>query len=265
MNTNRLFTFGCSFTQYKWPSWADIIGLNFNEFYNFGQPGSGMFFMLYQFTFGNEYFKFNQDDTLIFMLSDDARVDIVKNKKWLTTGLVFNSKNILGNTFFEHYSEIHAVESTYVYVYLLKEMLDKIGCKYEITYAFPPFFKNTNDLFDDFVKEIWNKTHKLTNTNIESLTSFLQKVNDSSYDLVNDFNKKKYKDGHPTISTNLEYVKTYLSKYYDSKYDSIVMDWESFNIQDKNDNDVENHFKNIVLKNKVMFVNGNIQKDFHLN
>lgn len=265
MNQTRLFTFGCSFTQYKWPSWADMIGLNFEKFYNFGQPGSGIFFMLYQFVFGNEYFKFNKNDTLIFMLSDEARVDIIKNQEWLTTGLVFNSKEIFGERFFNHYSEIHAVESSYIYVYLLKEMLDKIGCKYEIIYAFPPFFENTMDLFDKSIKNIWNKKDNLTSNNIESLTNFSQKVNDNSYSLVNDLTKETYQDGHCTISTHLEYVKKNLSKYYDKKYDSVVMEWESFNIDGKNDNIVEDNFKNIILKNKVMFINGNIKNDFHLN
>ena len=265
MNKNRLFTFGCSFTQYKWPSWANIIGLNFEKFYNFGQPGSGMFFMIYQFVFGNEYFKFNKNDTLIFMLSDEARVDIIKNKEWLTTGLVFNSKEIFGDKFFNHYSETHAVESSYIYVYLLKEMLDNIGCNYEIIYAFPPFFENTISLFDKSIKNIWNKKHKLTNSNIESLTTFSQKINDNSYNLINDITKEKYKDGHSTILTHLKYVKTYLSEYYDTKHDSIVMDWDNFGIENKNDNIVEDKFKNIVLKNKVMFVNGNIKNDFHLN
>ena len=36
----RLFTFGCSFTQWKWPTWADYIGINFDEYYNAGQAGS---------------------------------------------------------------------------------------------------------------------------------------------------------------------------------------------------------------------------------
>ena len=37
----RLFTFGCSFTKYTWPTWADLLGLEFDEFENWGVSGGG--------------------------------------------------------------------------------------------------------------------------------------------------------------------------------------------------------------------------------
>lgn len=260
MEKNRLFTFGCSHTQYIWPSWANILGLSFKEFYNFGLPGSGTFFMLYQFTFAHEHFKFNENDTLLFMLSDEARIDVVKNKKWLSEGLAFNSIDVFGNKFFEHYSEIHAVESSYVNVYLLKQMLDKIGCKYEIFYAFEPFFKNKPDLFDYTTIDIWNKTFDLTNKKIKPLTEFGEFIQNNSYYLLDTISKKKYIDGHFTISTHLEYVKKYFLDYHDIKYDSTVNEWETMALNSKTYDDIENKFKNIVLKNKVIFVNGVMDK-----
>jgi len=38
---SRLFTFGCSFTNYSWPTWADFLGLEFDYFENWGVPGIG--------------------------------------------------------------------------------------------------------------------------------------------------------------------------------------------------------------------------------
>ena len=44
-NKKRLFTFGCSFTQYNWPTWADILGRSLHqegwEFHNIGRAGTG--------------------------------------------------------------------------------------------------------------------------------------------------------------------------------------------------------------------------------
>jgi hypothetical protein len=37
----RLFTFGCSYTQWLWPTWADILGTGFDEFQNWGLRGAG--------------------------------------------------------------------------------------------------------------------------------------------------------------------------------------------------------------------------------
>jgi hypothetical protein len=36
----RLFTFGCSFTNYAWPTWADIVGQDYDYYENWGYRGS---------------------------------------------------------------------------------------------------------------------------------------------------------------------------------------------------------------------------------
>lgn len=37
----RFFAFGCSYTSYHWPTWADYVGMSpeFDEAYNFGMAG----------------------------------------------------------------------------------------------------------------------------------------------------------------------------------------------------------------------------------
>lgn len=37
---SRYFAFGCSFVNYQWPTIADYIGVNFDQYYNLGLPGS---------------------------------------------------------------------------------------------------------------------------------------------------------------------------------------------------------------------------------
>lgn len=255
MEKNRLFTFGCSHTQYKWPTWADIIGLSFDEYYNFGRPGTGIFYMLYQFTFANEHFNFNEDDTLIFMLSNEARLDIVKEDSWLSEGFVFNSMDVFGKQFFNHYSLFHAVESSYIYVYFLKEVLDKIGCKYELIYAFPPIFENNEEDTNKNLLNVWNKKYNLTNKNIISLSEYSEEVKDHSYILLNEKNKK-IQDGHFKISTHLNYVKKYLSKYYDTKNNDLVDSWIKTMENIKSYLEVDDVFNLLVTKNSLQFVNG---------
>ena len=38
---SRLFTFGCSFTMYAWPTYADFLGYSFDEYENWAFPGLG--------------------------------------------------------------------------------------------------------------------------------------------------------------------------------------------------------------------------------
>ena len=38
----RLFTFGCSFTSYHWPTWANILAYDYDiPLYNYGLNGAG--------------------------------------------------------------------------------------------------------------------------------------------------------------------------------------------------------------------------------
>ena len=40
----RLITFGCSHTNHRYPTWANILGLNFDKLLNFGRGGSGQLY-----------------------------------------------------------------------------------------------------------------------------------------------------------------------------------------------------------------------------
>jgi hypothetical protein len=76
-NTKRLFTFGCSFTKYNYPTWADITALYVapKEYYNFGRQGAGNMYITNMISQADEYFNFQSDDLVIVMWSDLNRED----------------------------------------------------------------------------------------------------------------------------------------------------------------------------------------------
>jgi len=43
---SRLFTFGCSYTNYRWSTWADCLAPEFDYFENWGQSGGGNHYIL---------------------------------------------------------------------------------------------------------------------------------------------------------------------------------------------------------------------------
>ena len=49
----RFFAFGCSFTNYYWPTWADIIGQDSNFYENWAQPGAGNHFIFNSIMFSS--------------------------------------------------------------------------------------------------------------------------------------------------------------------------------------------------------------------
>jgi hypothetical protein len=78
----RFFAFGCSFTNYKWPTWADIIGHDIPVYENWGEPGAGNHFIFNSFIEANTRYTFTKDDLVIIMWSFSEREDRYLKNKW---------------------------------------------------------------------------------------------------------------------------------------------------------------------------------------
>lgn len=89
---NRLFTFGCSFTQYFWPTWADILGQEFEHFENWGKLGGGNQFIFNSLIECMVRNKLNKDDTVIIMWTNVTREDRYINYSWETHGNVYTTQ-----------------------------------------------------------------------------------------------------------------------------------------------------------------------------
>ena len=73
---SRLFTFGCSFTHWAWPTWADIIAHDLAiPYYNWGMPGMGNIAMQNRLTECDLRNNFNKDDIILVVWSTWSRED----------------------------------------------------------------------------------------------------------------------------------------------------------------------------------------------
>jgi hypothetical protein len=88
----RIFAFGCSFTAYGWPTWADIIAVEAKtEYYNYGVSGLGNLGIMARIAEANARYKFNEDDLVMVMWSTYSREDRWINGGWYAMGNVWNS------------------------------------------------------------------------------------------------------------------------------------------------------------------------------
>jgi hypothetical protein len=90
----RIFAFGCSFTGYIYPTWADIIYKSMSpdvEFYNFGKSGGGNVFIANRITEANRKYKFTETDLVVVMWSTHARIDFYRTDDggWKTPGNIY--------------------------------------------------------------------------------------------------------------------------------------------------------------------------------
>lgn len=89
----RVFAFGCSFTEYKYPTWADIMNIHVkpNEFYNLGRCGGGNTFISNRITEANRLFKFCETDLVMVMWTTFCREDrFLPEIGWSTPGNIYS-------------------------------------------------------------------------------------------------------------------------------------------------------------------------------
>lgn len=90
----RLYTFGCSYTQYHWPSWADIIARDLGCYYeNWGKLGIGNVAIQHKLLECDLKNRFTEDDLVLVAWSGWSREDRYLGK-WIPRG------NALSNPFF---------------------------------------------------------------------------------------------------------------------------------------------------------------------
>lgn len=197
MNTKgRLFTFGCSLTRYHYPTWADILGQQWNFFENWGEPGSGNHAIFNAIVECDARNRFNHDDTVIVLWSALARLDVYQKFKWKHTNNLFIDDD--DNVCCPDGYEIHS----YAYFSAIENFLKHRKCHY-VPMTWTKYFP------DSKVGKIYRDT--LRNIKFVKI----------------EFNKKKYKK---KISSDQ------FEKYFLDLYNTLQgKDWPSLdNIKNRN-------------------------------
>ena len=140
----RLFTFGCSYTEYHWPSWADLIGTEFDYFENWGVRGIGNRGIAERISECHMTHNFTKDDTIIVQWSTHLRFDWYKEVPgpdhreagWKTCGSIFayyNSKIFDKKWIDLFFSEPAYMMHTFNHIGLVQGLLESTGCTWYMT------------------------------------------------------------------------------------------------------------------------------------
>jgi len=102
----RFFAFGCSFTSYHWPTWADVLASEMPnaEFYNFGHCGGGNSMISNRIAEANCRYKFTDTDLVVPMWTTFCREDRYRTGQWMSTGNMF-SQNEFDEEFVRKYCD----------------------------------------------------------------------------------------------------------------------------------------------------------------
>jgi hypothetical protein len=101
----RVFTFGCSFTRFDWPTWANIVAHDLQaEFYNYGREGAGNLYISNHVMQADGAFGFNQDDLIMICWSGVNREDRWCKHGWITPGNAFHNMVLFGEQWIKEYA-----------------------------------------------------------------------------------------------------------------------------------------------------------------
>lgn len=102
----RLFVFGCSFTNYFWPTWADILRSEMPHatFYNYGVSGAGNMYIAISIIEIAEKFEFNETDLIVPMWTTYFREDRYVKDKWIVPGNIFTQSHVYNEDFVKKFA-----------------------------------------------------------------------------------------------------------------------------------------------------------------
>lgn len=262
----RFFAFGCSFTNYIWPTWADIIGQDIEVYQNWGLPGAGNHYIFNSIMECDTRHHFNQHDLVIVMWSAIEREDRYSNNKWLTAVSIDDKKELYGNQWVKHYGEDYrgslvrdmafvkssqelltlrncdwANFSMYSICKIDEKKIIKDGYSYEkdLDTFVQRYLKLNRDLCDgkDF-SEVYAADPDILTLYKDVYSNIKYSVLDvvrNGYYLIKE-NKVNFGDGHPTPMEHLAYLNKVLPNNLSAKSIQFVHHWDSMVHQIKKPN-----------------------------
>lgn len=224
---NRFFAFGCSFTNYFFPTWADYIGYGVNEYYNLGCPGLSNTTMAMRFVEADCHYKFDHNDLVIVALSGIGRYNFLVETPQNTTALWAggdlekdaNDSWILNNPKLKPYYKIISfmrdsfwkrkwgIYYTWLAVNTMKRILISNNIPHKIFAALDMSFYKDKELLglNDQEVQMMNEIYNSLDVKL-SLQEFSEKC------MVNPFN-----DSHPFVDNHFNFCREFLNEHLDDK------------------------------------------------
>lgn len=195
---NRFFAFGCSFTSYYWPTWADIIGQEFgNKFYNLAMSGAGNELMFHKLTEAHARYNITTDDLVIICWTNFSREDRYLNGKWKSVGNI-STQTLYPSDWVRKWFDFRgALLKTSSVIAGATHLLDTTGCEYMFTSMVPMnHFDQYDTVFaDDEYADIFNVYQSYYKKINISMTEYLYGVD--TYENPKPIHIKLRDDAHP--------------------------------------------------------------------
>lgn len=199
--TNRLIASGCSYTDYYWTTWADVIGPEYSEYHQVGMGGADNAFVARSvvntarpgdtvIVMWSSYDRFSRYSDQVIPLPKDP------NNHWEHVG----SAVLWDKVFFvNYYHRVERFHTTMDYVQLVELHSKSVGYDVYHFSAFPFFLAETEKNIDPRIVDIYNR-YDIKNNYLTSVLS-LSEFREANYNMLINGN-----DNHPTPLCHWDYA-----------------------------------------------------------
>jgi hypothetical protein len=226
----RLFAFGCSYTHYAYPTWADVVSVNFDEYYNFGRAGCSNIYIMNTLVAAEDIIKFNAEtDTVIVMLTGFGRFSYLpRNSIWKTPGDLYNynhnTKDPVTTEFYNNmWSDNWAVHDSWTAATVIKKLLTFNQVNYKILMGIDNeyYLKSSTEL-DPVIRDRAAEIYSM----LDNSTSLDKWKEANSYYDSPYWEDRNSVDGHPSTEVYLQYAKDFLPELVSDKSIELVNYWK---------------------------------------
>lgn len=213
----RFFAFGCSYTRYCWPTWSDLIGNNFEEYYNYGHQGAGNQFIFNAFMEADVRHKFTSDDLIIIQLSGITREDRYSDNAWQLKGTITNHDDDFIRKYFDFKGFLIR---DMAFIKAMIDFLRNLKCEFHIL-SMNPITSNN---------EFFIKHDETINDVIEFYKEYADMIKPSYMEILDIKRPLQMKNGrmlhdaHPLPTDHYKYLELVLPKYAVNK--DLAIKWE---------------------------------------
>jgi hypothetical protein len=209
----RLFTIGCSFTEYMYPTWANILSKSMPnaEFYNLGLSGTNNPFIANRMAEGNVKFKFCETDLVVVMWTTTARECHYARGRWINPGNIFSQEEY-NKEFVEKFADPNGyLIRDLATIELATSYANNLPCTYVGLLSTPIDFRYLGDYCpsydDDLGNEVLDTYSELLSTFPKSMLELEMKSKwESGSTYRSDMFEGVREDYHPTCVRYCNYL-----------------------------------------------------------
>lgn len=226
----RIFAFGCSFTKYRWPTWADLISMESPDavFRNYGMEGIGNLGISTRIIEGSKRFKFNNEDLILIMWSTFCREDRWLEGRWFTQGNVYFSE--YPKEWIKKYVDPNGyLIRDHALIYSTNRYLESLGVD-SIVLKSTPFAHTEIDSIDkrisDELEILYKKEYDYMPIDLYTFNGGYWSKDEQRY--LDDYGEEEWRNDHHPFSESYVNYLNYIGIPLSNSTKEFANDWDNF-------------------------------------